>query len=309
MDDRLRSARERVAELEHVTKRLPAVYAERRKLEERRDRCAERLAREERDVARLEGLSLGALFHALLGDKVEKLAAERRDVLNAKLQHDQAVEELAHVEEEHRALLRRREELARAPKELEAVQAEIEGRLRSAGGAARDQLEAIAARERTLLARVREIGEAELAAASARRGLEAMVDALGRARGWGTWDMLGGGLLTTAIKHSHIDDARARLPAVQNALEKLKRELADVDPDVALGIDIRGFMTFADYFFDGLIVDWMVQSRIRESLERVHTTIARVARIESTLGIERARSEKALAALRDERLEIVARGS
>ncbi|WP_077368186.1 hypothetical protein [Anaerosalibacter sp. Marseille-P3206] len=36
-----------------------------------------------------------------------------------------------------------------------------------------------------------------------------------------------------------------------------------------IDINISSFDTFADYFFDGLIFDWIVQSKINDSLNRV----------------------------------------
>jgi 3-hydroxybutyryl-CoA dehydrogenase len=49
----------------------------------------------------------------------------------------------------------------------------------------------------------------------------------------------------------------------------LFKELSDVNPtlDSGISIDIGTLTTFADYFFDGLIVDWIVQSRIEKSLD------------------------------------------
>ena len=36
-----------------------------------------------------------------------------------------------------------------------------------------------------------------------------------------------------------------------------------------IDINISSFDTFADYFFDGFIFDWIVQSKINDSLDRV----------------------------------------
>ena len=50
-----------------------------------------------------------------------------------------------------------------------------------------------------------------------------------------------------------------------------------------VAIEIGSFASFADYFFDGLIADWIVQSRISSSLDRavrmqrnVQATMARL---------------------------------
>src|SRR5436190_664742 len=56
----------------------------------------------------------------------------------------------------------------------------------------------------TLQASQREIREAIAAGEAVRASLEKVADALGSARKWGTWDMLGGGIVATSFKHSHI---------------------------------------------------------------------------------------------------------
>ena len=80
--------------------------------------------------------------------------------------------------------------------------------------------------------------------------------------------MLGGGLLATAAKHSHMDEARDAAYHIQNLLLRFRRELADVQGlSGTLVEEVGSFETFADYFFDGLIVDWVVQSKIDRSLD------------------------------------------
>jgi len=79
---------------------------------------------------------------------------------------------------------------------------------------------------------------------------------------------LGGEFLATAIKHSKIDDARKGINDVQTKMSQFTRELADVRKSVELQIDITELASFADFFIDGLIVDWIVQSKIVDSLEQ-----------------------------------------
>ena len=114
-------------------------------------------------------------------------------------------------------------------------------------------------------------------------GLDGVVGFLKSARNWGTFDLIGGGLIATAVKHSKIDRARESVHHVQQLLRIFQRELADVDSRTDIDIDISSFLTFADYFFDGLIIDWVVQSRIGRSLdsavqaaERVHGIVQKL---------------------------------
>jgi hypothetical protein len=115
---------------------------------------------------------------------------------------------------------------------------------------------------------MKEIGEAIHAGKAVISGLDQVIESLGSAEGWGTWDMLGGGFISTAIKHSRIDEARNGVQYVQTKMNQFKRELADVQKTIDLSINIGELATFADYFFDDLIFDWIVQSKIVDSLDR-----------------------------------------
>ena len=98
----------------------------------------------------------------------------------------------------------------------------------------------------------------------------AVEDSLNSAEGWGTWDLIGGGLISGMAKHSHLDDAQAGAEQLQILLSRFRSELADVKIEGRMGqVNVDGFLRFADYFFDGLIADWCVLSRIADSQESI----------------------------------------
>lgn len=71
-------------------------------------------------------------------------------------------------------------------------------------------------------------------------------------------------------KHSALDDAQEGAEQLQVALGRFRTELADVRIDGEVGqLNMDGFTRFADWFFDGLLVDWSVLSRIHDSQESV----------------------------------------
>ena len=55
------------------------------------------------------------------------------------------------------------------------------------------------------------------------------------------------------------------MAAARNSIRNLKKELSDVDQLVDVDLNISDFLSFADYFFDGIIADWMVQSKIKDA--------------------------------------------
>lgn len=122
----------------------------------------------------------------------------------------------------------------------------------------------------------REIEEAVQAGERALRSLQAAQEKLRSARNWGIWDMMGGGLLTNVIKHSRIHDASSYLEEAKQDLQLFQRELRDVTDFADLRIEIGEFLSFADFFFDGLVADYLVQTKISDAGEQVDNAIRRV---------------------------------
>ena len=129
----------------------------------------------------------------------------------------------------------------------------------------------------------KEIKEALAAADRALISLEEARQYLSKAAGWGIWDMLGGGLFGTFMKHSRMDEARQAMESAKEQLRRLKRELLDVELPGDFKLDVGNFLTFADYFFDGIVADWMVQSKINEATEQVREAVRKVTHIRSQL--------------------------
>jgi hypothetical protein len=130
---------------------------------------------------------------------------------------------------------------------------------------------------------LKEIDEAVAVGKSVMISLDKALDSLNSAEGWGTWDMLGGGLITDLAKHSHIDDAKSEVSNAQNLLRRFKSELADVKISEEITIETDGFAKFADFFFDGLIADWVMQSKIQNSYESVKQVKTKVNSVLSKL--------------------------
>ena len=66
---------------------------------------------------------------------------------------------------------------------------------------------------------------------------------LDSASSWGMFDILGGGLISTLIKHNDMDDAQAHMEEAKGALEKLSQELKDVDYQINLDFTVSDFLS------------------------------------------------------------------
>ena len=127
----------------------------------------------------------------------------------------------------------------------------------------------------------REIQEAIAAADDALRHLREARRELGKASGWGIWDILGGGAIVGLIKHMKMGNAETEIREAKYALQRFSKELQDVDGYSS--VHIGSLLTFCDFFFDGLVADIIVQSKISDAKKECDNAIANVERIRGEL--------------------------
>ena len=118
--------------------------------------------------------------------------------------------------------------------------------------------------------------EAIAAGNRAINSLYAAKNELDRARGWGMADMFGGGFLTTFVKHSKMDNAQRFVEQAKYDLQTFSRELNDVSMNLNINVGSSDFLSFADYFWDGLFADMMVQDKINRARAQVNDAIFQV---------------------------------
>lgn len=226
---------------------------------------------EEADVERLKKTGLTAIFYELLGKKEEKLEQEQREALAAAAKYQTAQSELDGLWQQREVLRAEQAHLHGCEARFEAAKAARATELKADPEVGGQSLE-LEARLGCITGQKRELREAVEAGNRALAITRQVQQELDSAESWGTWDMLGGGLLTQMAKHDHLDSAQNMIYDLQNQLRQFKTELADVEIHVDLHIQIDEFLRFADWFFDGLIVDWTVQERIEQAKDDVYNT-------------------------------------
>ena len=108
---------------------------------------------------------------------------------------------------------------------------------------------------------------------------------LNSAKNWGLVDMFGGGFFSTMLKHSKMDQAKQNMEQAKYDLRNFSRELNDVNMACDLHIThrYRRFSFICRLFFDGFVVDWMVQNRINTAKRQVEEAIRRTESIVNQL--------------------------
>ena len=129
----------------------------------------------------------------------------------------------------------------------------------------------------------KERAEAIEAGKRAKRSLTNALNALDSARSWGIFDILGGGLISSLAKHSKMDDASEYIEEAKADLMAFSDELDDIQEYTNIALSTGDFWGFADWFFDGLFSDWVMQDRINEARSQVQNAIRKVDSILSLL--------------------------
>ncbi|MBN1999542.1 hypothetical protein JW935_18455 [candidate division KSB1 bacterium] len=243
------------------------------------------LSKEQRDLDRLESsVGLTSLFSSLLGSKQDKLNKEKQEAVAAQFKYETCKASLENITDEIDYLESEIEKIGDIESRYREIIKLKEKTVRENGDREYSELvEKISGMEADLL----QVEQAVLAGTDVLKELELLIGYLKSAKGWGTLDMLGGGLVSTALKHSKIDGAKQVVIHVQQLLRRFQHELTDIeiDPGSNLVVGIDSFSRFADFFFDNLVFDWAVQSKIDRSLGNAQKTQEQVKGIVEKLKI------------------------
>lgn len=258
---------ERIERFRSLERRKSGLIEEKNRLLAAERHLAAELAKEEADVEKWEGGSLAAFFYSMMGKREERLEKEKQEAYEAAVKRDTVLAELAAVEKDLQKadgeLLRLKgceEEYRKAVEEKAAILA--------AEGKDNGILE-LEQKKAQLKEEGREIKEAMTAGECAMNRLQTVQQILREAKSWGTFDMLGGGMLSTMMKHEKLQSAQEKIQEMQIELRRFQTELADVALTADLHVKIDGFSKVADYIFDCMLVDWQIQDEISRAQERV----------------------------------------
>ena len=287
-DEQLQKLQERIARKRQLEAQVSELRTQHSTLSARVQELEAIRMQEQADVDKLEGRSLAAFFYHVIGKMDEQLNKEREEAYAARVKYDTAARELSAVEEE---LARYEAELADlhdCERQYDTVLKEKADAVKAAGGTAAEEILKAEERLAFLDSQSRELQEAVSVGGSALSTTDQVLSSLDSAEGWGTWDLLGGGLISDLAKHSHLDEAQDNIECLQSQLRRFKTELADVRISADMQVNVDGFLRFADYFFDGLFADWAVLDKISQSQERVRSTRCQIESVLSRLdGMQR----------------------
>lgn len=306
MSDIFMELRQKAAMKPLLEAKLNELYSQRRVFESEMINIREAYYEELQEVSRWSGKSLEVYFLKVIGKLDEKLDQQRKEAYAAKVKLDAAEQELRGIDRDISELRSQIAEAWSAEHQLEEELKKKSTLLKTGGTETGKAILEIEDKLAQLDAEKREIQEAISAGRSARGTADRILGELEDAKGWNTWDMIGGGgIITHMAKHSHLDEAQDLVSELQSKLRRFKTELADIRINSNMQVNVDGFLRFADYFFDGLFADWAVGDRINQSMGSVSSTRRQICRTLDTLREMEKAVDREIASLRQQLDELI----
>lgn len=296
-----------IARLDKIDSILSQLGLEQEDLGRKESELKRILEKENYDVDKLEQKSIASVFYSILGSLDEHVEKERREAIATKLRYDQVVRDLEDVRYQISKLSSERVGYVDCQKEYDHLCAQKKEELIHENGETAQKIVELTDKANLTRINLEETKEAITAGENVLESLNRVLSSLESAEGWGTWDLFGGGLISDLAKHSHIDDAKEEAENVQRLLRQFRTELTDISISSDIVIETEGFAKFADFFFDGLIADWFMQSKINESQESVESVKSQVLSVVGKLEYMKAQEETHIEKLEADIRELIAK--
>jgi hypothetical protein len=240
----------------------------------------------ERDVERLEHLSLARVLAALHGAREDALAREKAEAEAARYRYADARQRLDVVRAELAGLEGRLAELAEAGSAYADALAAKERYLTRSADPRGARLLALAEERGRLAAELRELRRAAHDADAAGQALAEVDDRLGTAANWSTFDTyFDHGMIANAIKHDRIDQAAQAAREADRRLGALRSDLAELGglEPTAPRLEISSGFRFADIFFNNFFSDLAVGRQIRDAQDTLDRSVEQVRALQDRL--------------------------
>lgn len=301
LDDKIIKTKYRLDEKNKLLKRIEKAEMELNKTKIELIDYKDKLDKEYKDVEKLENLSISSIFYNIIGSKENKLYEERKEYLEAKYKYETCKHEVENIKRDIDYMNKLLKDYIGIEEEYEELIKEKTEIISNSNDENSKKIEEIFERIKTNSSYITELNEAIKAGENALTSLEKVIDSLKSARNYGLWDMFGGGMLSTMLKRNKMDEANQLATYAQHDILKFQAEMQDVNIALNSSFSYEGFGRFADYFFDGLFVDWIVQNGINKTLDNTVYTYNEIERLLSELRIKLKDVEQNIQRLEEEK--------
>lgn len=228
--------------------------------------------KEQLDVEKLEGKSIKALFFTLSGSIEEKLSKERQEAYTAAMKYDAARRDLEGIGADLRYCQEELDKLVDCEAEYQHFYEQKKNALKQEASQKANDILLMEKDLAILGSEIVELEEALDAGYKAFDLADRIVAELEEAHDMAEWDTFMDSMFIDMQKHEHINNAQDLIGNLRNELRHFKTELADVQIEGDIQIEMDDFSKFADWFFDNIFTDWDIMEKIENSLEQAQET-------------------------------------
>lgn len=233
------------------------------------EKLIKELYKEEKDVKRLEKLSFQNFLHTIINDKQEKLDKEKLEVLQVKAKVDRLKYLIEYEEAELKNLNNKKLSNTILKQNYEKLLADKLSIIKEKHPKNWQEINSKYKDKDRLKLKIKEIKEAIYAVNGANDTIKKVKKSLNAASTWGTFDILGGGIVSTMAKRSHMQDTQNLIQELSKKLKIVNQELDDIKLNINTDLKVEGFLGMADYFLDNIFVDLAVQSKIEQARNNI----------------------------------------
>lgn len=291
-----------------MKRRLKAVSAEIKKRQKELGFLTKSVRKEERDVNKLEQMSVKALFAKFRGNSKERIDFERQEYLMTVLKYNECLDILEALQFETAILEEKVAEIPALVKSYEELFRQKVSVIKQLDKAIEFQLNGLDRNESTQRRKLVDVEEAIEACKSASHSINLLLKYLEKAKDWSDTSMHGSGRYSSYAKKSYVNKARTAASRARVALDKFEKEAKDVFAQLPTAdkFDIRSYDKFLETFYSNLIKDWAVQQSRSRISHQITGTSDKLTRMHSLLQSEQKEVQKQIRGIVRQRQKIVA---
>ena len=267
VNEKLEKIKGKIALKKILENKLKAIRQELEFEQKKLYELTEKLAKEKKDVEKLQKLSLSSIIASIKGNKDEQLSKENHEYVIAKVKFDEVVRLVKNLEEDIIREEFRLNDLKNIENEYNSlIKEKLEYLKRFSDNNIREELAKKDDKINELVKENKEIEEAKIAGENIIDAIKEAKNTIKSAEDLGVWDIAGGDFLTSMMKQEKIDKANREFEKITYLLSKFNKELKDINIS---SIEFSSRTIAFDIYFDNIFTDISVQNKIVEAKENI----------------------------------------
>lgn len=262
LEVKINEARTDIVDFEYTYKKINERKNDLSALTRKKAELLNILNKENSDVDKLNEISFASVLATILNNKEEKLDKEEKEALEARYNYEAICSDVELMNDEIDSLSKKLRLLKSSKDDYNEFLLIRKNMILDDN----PELSVIVKKEEDALnnitANIKEIKEALSAGRTVDENVSSAKAELRTAKNWGVYDALGGKGISTLVKRNHMQKAQSHMNTLNYNLKIFSKELKDVNLDGFEVSEFSSYLSFMDYFFDGIFVDLAVLNKI-----------------------------------------------